>query len=268
LQTTSAGDLNGDGFADLIVQWAYGITTPQTELRVFFGGTTIANTPDLSIPGPYVNYYTLQHSGRVGDLNGDGFEDIALTALSDEGTSGGVVQFFAGGLHPTPAAVNVATTAATYWVEAVGDVDGDGFDDALIVLAETNYSLYRGAAKLPTAVAMTWSDATTASAVGSFDLDRDGFSDFVIGTNAYASILYHGSAASPSRVTNGLSHLTSSRVVAFSDHDGDGRPDFVGMDNSTSEASIQWAGSDGTTDPRAFIVRLPLDAMFSGQLVR
>ena len=96
MQTTSAGDLNGDGFADLIVQWAYGITTPKTELRVFFGGIAVANTPDLSIPGRYVNDYTLQHSGRVGDLNGDGFEDIALTAFSDERANGGMVQLFVG----------------------------------------------------------------------------------------------------------------------------------------------------------------------------
>ena len=49
IQTTSAGDMNGDGFADLIVQWAYSVTVPQTELRLFFGGTIISSTPD---PGP------------------------------------------------------------------------------------------------------------------------------------------------------------------------------------------------------------------------
>src|SRR5262245_18256226 len=108
LQTKSAGDMNGDGFADLIVQWAYGITTPQTELRIFFGGTATANTPDLSIPGPYVSYYTLQQSGRVGDLNGDGFEDVALTARSDDGATEGVVQLFTGGIRPTGTPVSIA----------------------------------------------------------------------------------------------------------------------------------------------------------------
>ncbi|HMF43211.1 MAG TPA: VCBS repeat-containing protein [Polyangia bacterium] len=268
IQTNSAGDLNGDGFADLIVQWAYSITTPQTELRIFFGNTVIANIPDLSIPGPYVNAYTLNHSGRVGDLNGDGFEDIALTAISDGGSNGGLVQLFAGGPHPTATAVDIATNAATYQIESVGDVDRDGFDDALIVLAGTNYALYRGAATLPVSVAKTWTDTTTSAAAGGFDIDGDGFSDFLVGTNAAAPILYRGATTGPSAVLNGLSHLTGSSIVAFSDHDGDGRPDFIGMSSPFSYPSMQWAGSDGTTDPRAFIVRLPADVMLYGQLVR
>jgi hypothetical protein len=268
MQTTSAGDLNGDGFADLIVQWAYGITTPTTELRVFFGGTAVANTPDLSIPGPYLNDYTLQHSGRVGDLNGDGFEDIALTAFSDERANGGTVQLFVGGAHPTSTAVSITTTAAEYRVEPIGDVNQDGFDDVLIVHPGASYALYRGAATITTTVAMTWNDATASSATGGFDLDRDGFSDFVVGTTAFMSILYRGGATNPARVASGISRLTSSTIVAFSDHDGDGRPDFVGLDSSNGPASIQWAGSDGTTDPRSFIVRLPDDVMFHGELVR
>jgi hypothetical protein len=63
--------------------------------------------------------------------------------------------------------------------------------------------------------------------------------------------------------------LNTPGVVASSDHDGDGRVDIVGISTSPEGvASIQWAGSDGTTDPRAFIVGLPVDAMFSGKLVR
>jgi hypothetical protein len=267
MQTTSAGDLNGDGFADLIVQWGYVVTTPMAELRIFFGGPALANTPDLSIIGPYATDYSLRNSGRIGDLNGDGFEDIALAAF-DGPSKSGVVQVFAGDRHPTAVAVSIATTNTTYQIERVGDVNGDGFDDALIILAGTNYALYRGAATLPTTVAMTWNDTTTSSAVGGFDIDRDGFSDFIIGTSD-KTILYRGAANGPTIVMNGLAHLLRAAVIGFSDHDGDGRPDFIGVDRSDfSNARIQWLGSDGTTDPRAFDVRVPVDVTFNGQLVR
>jgi hypothetical protein len=267
MQTTSAGDLNGDGFADLIVQWGYVNTTPATELRIFFGGAAIANTPDLSIPGPYASDYTLRNSGRVGDLNGDGFEDIALAAF-DGPSQMGVVQFFAGGSKPTSAAVSVPTSNSTYLVEPAGDIDNDGFDDALIVLPGVNYALYRGSATLRTTTFMTWIDMTSSSARGGFDIDRDGFSDFVIGTTTNAPILFRGGIGSPSVILSGLSRLIVSSTVGVSDHDGDGRPDFVGVESESNGGSILWAGSDGTIDPRAVTVRLPVDLTFKGQLVR
>jgi len=266
MQTTSAGDLNGDGFADLIVQWDYTATIPTTELRIFFGGMAIANTPDLSIPGPYSHAFTMQHSGRAGDLNGDGFEDIALTAL-DGSSNTALVQFFAGAPHPTGTAISVPLAIASYQVERVGDVDGDGFDDALIVLPGTSYALYRGAATLPTNVDLTWSEVMTSSAAGGFDIDRDGFTDFLVGTTGSLPILYRGTSALPTSVPNGLSHMTGSSIVAFSDHDGDGRPDFIGVSDPASDPSVQWLGSDATTNPPSVNIYLPTGARFNG-LVR
>ena len=270
MQTTSAGDMNGDGFADLIVQWGYSVTTPATELRIFFGGTSLANTPDLSIPGPYVNDYTLQHSGRVGDLNGDGFEDIALTAFSDGGSNGGVIEIFAGGAQPTAtAAASISTTVGSYQIHSAGDLNGDGFGDAVVVLAGTGYYLYSGASHLPTTFASTSANTTASDAMGGFDLDGDGFPDFAVGTSGQAPLLYRGTAAGPTLVSSGLSHLTASAIIGFSDNDGDGRPDIVGTSGQTSGAALEWAGSDGTTNPRVVFLQPPTTTVtFSGLIVK
>jgi hypothetical protein len=270
MQTTSAGDMNGDGFADLIVQWAYNQTTPSTELRIFFGGPALANTPDLSIPGPYVNDYTLQHSGRVGDLDGDGFEDIALTAFSDGGSNGGVIEIFAGGAHPrATAAASISTTSGSYQIAPAGDVNHDGYDDAVVVLAGTGFYLYSGARQLPTMFAGTWADTTARDVAGGFDIDSDGFTDFVIGTSSQAPLLYRGTAAVPTAVTSGFSHLTASAIVGFSDNDGDGRPDVVGTSGQMTGATLEWAGSDATTNPRVSFLQLSAASVaLSGLIVK
>ncbi|HEY4395743.1 MAG TPA: VCBS repeat-containing protein [Polyangia bacterium] len=272
MQTTSAGDFNGDGFADLIVQWGYNQTTPATQLRIFYGGTTLANTPDLTIPGPYVNDYTLQHTGRIGDVNGDGYEDIALTAFSDGGSNGGTIQIFAGGAQPTATAtVSLSTTSGSYEIQGVGDLNGDGYGDAVVVLSGTGYYLYSGASHHGATFDGTFTDATARDAAGGFDIDVDGLSDFLVGTSAQAPILYRGTATGPAAVASGLSHLGESVIVGFSDNDGDGRPDFLGSSGqgSTSGQPLQWAGSDGTTNPRVSYLQLSdTTAQLSGQIVR
>src|SRR6185312_314434 len=228
MKTTSAGDLNGDGFSDLIVQWGYQLTTPQTELRIFFGGPSLANTPDLSIPGPYTEDHTLQRSGRVGDVNGDGFEDIALTA-ADGAAGTGTVEIFTGGPQPraTPT-VSLSTAAVTYDIGPAGDVNGDGFDDAVVVNPGTGYYLYAGAAKLPATLTNTWSDPDTSDALGGFDIDGDGLSDVVIGSTTRSPHLYRGTIGGLALVSGGAANLTTSALVGFSDHDGDGLPDLIG----------------------------------------
>jgi len=273
LQTSAAGDLNGDGFADLLVQWNYSITTPQTELRLFWGGNSLSNTPDLRIPGPYVNAYTLIDSGRIGDVNGDGFEDIALTAF-DGSAGAAVMQIFAGGDIPVgvPAA-SVDTLAGSNVIVRVGDVDADGYDDLVTVQKGAEYRLYKGFATLPTKFASTWPDTSASNGAGAFDIDGDQVSDFVVGaipaTPAVSPILYRGSTTGPIAVSGALAFLDASQTIGVSDNDGDGRPDFVGSLYQSGSAKLEWAGSDGTTNPR--VVRLYVSdpsASFTGDFAR
>lgn len=275
MQTNSAGDLNGDGFADVIVQWGYNLTSPQTELRIFWGAGALSNTADLSIPGPYVSDYTLQHSGRIGDVNGDGFEDIALTALSDGGgASGGLLQIFAGGEHPTTTPVaSVVTEMGSYSIAPAGDVNADGYDDLVTVVPSTGYQLYEGASKLPTTFARSWIDAASSSAAGGFDLDGDGFADFVIGRSsgsvAAPTAFYRGSVTGPSAVSGGLALLYVAETISVSDNDGDGRPDVAGASSQSASTSVVWAGSNGSTNPpSAQLLLSDRNAQLTGQLVR
>jgi hypothetical protein len=275
MQTNSAGDLNGDGLPDLIVQWADSGTTPQNELRIFYGGPTLAGTPDLSIPGPYAAAGTLHHSGRVGDMNGDGLDDIALTASTD---TAGVIQIFAGGTQPSLTAMGtINTPAGTYQIEPAGDITGDGYDDAVVVLAGSGYSLVTGdwtpwnQNPLPlSAFVYSGTAPSAAGMVGGFDIDGDSVPDFAIGDlTPGAPLLYRWSNNGPTVVSGGLANLTASTILGYSDHDGDGRPDLIGTSGPMSGATIEWAGGDGTTNPA--VVQLHLSsaaALFTGLIAR
>ena len=167
-------------------------------------------------------------------------------------------------------AQGVADTLRTLGnVHSAGDLNGDGFGDAVVVLAGTGYYLYSGASQLPSTFASTTANTTASDAVGGFDLDGDGFPDFAVGTSGQAPLLYRGTAAGPTAVASGLSHLTASAIIGFSDNDGDGRPDIVGTSGQVSSPSLVWAGSDGTTNPRVAFLQPPTTAVvFSGLVVK
>jgi FG-GAP-like repeat len=156
----------------------------------------------------------------------------------------------------------------SYQIHSAGDLNGDGFGDAVVVLPGTGYYLYSGASHLPTTFASTSANTTASDAAGDFDLDGDGVPDFAVGTSGQAPLLYRGTAAGPALVSNGLSHVTASAIIGFSDNDGDGRPDIVGTSGQTSAPSLQWAGSDGTTNPRVVYLQPPTSVAFNGLIVK
>ncbi|MBW2736443.1 MAG: FG-GAP repeat protein, partial [Deltaproteobacteria bacterium] len=146
-RSVSAGDVNGDGYADLIVGAYYqdNIKSHEGTTYVFFGSATgPATAPDIALDNP-LNQEDGQFGRSVasaGDLNGDGYGDLIVGASGQdnpESNEGTAYVYFGSPTGPlaTPNVTfdNPLDQADRYfsnWVAGCGDVNGDGYDDLIV----------------------------------------------------------------------------------------------------------------------------------------
>jgi hypothetical protein len=119
-------DFNGDGLGDLAV----GVKGATSQVRVFPGGRSgVATTPAQTLTGGAGFGDEL---GPAGDLDGDGFGDLAVWTSGPPQT----VTVYRGGPAGLSAPVTFAAPAADQFsqmrVLSAGDADGDGYGDLLV----------------------------------------------------------------------------------------------------------------------------------------
>jgi hypothetical protein len=153
LSTATAGDVNGDGYSDVIIG-AYRYDNGETdEGRAFVyhgstsgldvGGTRPTGTPanaDWSVESDDPGAELGKSVATAGDFNDDGYADVIVGArLLDNGeTDEGAAWLYYGsasGLSATPAwTVEGDQTSAEFGVSvaSAGDVNGDGASDVII----------------------------------------------------------------------------------------------------------------------------------------
>jgi len=83
-----AGDVNRDGYDDVVVTGCQYVADDQVRVaQIFYGGRYMDDDPDITLKGP-VGYYWNDNFdrcsvSRAGDLNGDGFGDFIVGCPSD-----------------------------------------------------------------------------------------------------------------------------------------------------------------------------------------
>lgn len=167
-QLLSAGDMNGDGAEDLILR--PGLTDWATDLVVLPGGVGGPGaTPLWRLSSAVPARSHAEFAAALGDVNGDGYDDIAAGA--DYGEEPVFIAY--GG----PTGLQSVVSMSIHPPTAVGDFDGDGFDDVV-----SRGAIYRGSAAgltpYPRWVLGDLDSRLPPSALGG-DLDGDGHPDLV-----------------------------------------------------------------------------------------
>ena len=72
-----SGDLNGDGYDDIILADPDSVYRMRGRIRIYLGGEELVNNPDYVIIGDS-SMYRLGMNCTTGDLNGDGYDDLIV----------------------------------------------------------------------------------------------------------------------------------------------------------------------------------------------
>ena len=248
----SAGDVNGDGFSDVIIG-----APGQNRIGqafVYLGSPSgLSTTPAWSASGEPQNIAEFGHAvAGAGDVNGDGFGDVIVGEPFLPGPGGcpigrAFVYFGSSqGLSTAPGWVmdgdgncfNLNPSPFGSHVASAGDVDGDGYGDILVGGARFGTLLFHGSPAGPSHTP-AWTGYGIAETAG--DVDGDRYGDVVLGTSAYSNgqqaegaiFIYLGSrtglSANPALVleSDQAGANLGNAVGSAGDTDGDGRGNVI-----------------------------------------
>jgi len=298
---SGAGDINGDGFDDIIVAAHLnddGGTDDEGAVYIFFGASDLSGTKslggaqsaDVTILGKAANDFLGNGVSGAGDINGDGFDDIVVGAPFNDDGAGGIggvndnegaayIFFGASNLSGTKslgkgasADVTILGKAASDFlgrnVSGAGDINGDGFDDSFLGaygydISGTNQEgaayIFFGASNLSgtkslgevqsadvTILGKAASDQLGRNVSGAGDINDDGYDDIIVGAarnddggsnNEGAAYIFFGSTTLSGTKDTGSADVTflgkaagdqlGRGVSGLGDVNADGIPDVI-----------------------------------------
>ena len=275
VSVSGAGDVNGDGFADLIVGAAQddnnGADAGSARVLSGLNGSVLYT---FNGDSPF-DFFGVSVSG-AGDVDGDGYADLIVGARGDDnnGERSGSARVFSGLDGSILYTFDGDSAADTFGasVSGAGDVNGDGFADLIVGAAQDdNNGFSSGSARvfsgLDGSILFTFDgdsaiDLFGISVSGAGDVDGDGFADLIVGArrddnngdSSGSARVFSGADGSVLYTFNGDSPFDffGGSVSGAGDVDGDGFADLIvgahlDDNNGTDSGSARvFSGFDGS----------------------
>jgi len=223
LDIAGGGDINGDGYSDLLISRdsvngsiEQCSQFPRGEILVFTGGASglpaVPSQIVLPTYGSDPDSRRFEAVAFAGDVNADGYDDVIAGSPSawwdpDAPDYPGLVELYLGttsGLATTPAWSvwgDMDNRRLGSLVSTAGDINADGFADLLVAvqgnwLVPGSVRVYLGSATGP-AASPSWSVSLTIplSIAAAGDVNADGFGDILVGAADGVARVYEGSSS-------------------------------------------------------------------------
>ena len=264
---SAAGDVNSDGYSDVIVG-AYGyVGSGSGRAYIYFGSSSMNNIADFTVTGESATSVFGYSVAGAGDVNGDGFSDVLIGSHGFSGNTGkAYIYFGAFNMSASPSVIMTGEASNDFFgreVSSAGDVNADGYSDWIVGAdnASKAYLYFGGPSANNAADLILYGQSAGygfgASVSSAGDLNRDGYSDIIIGEYRYNNLtgrayVYFGGAsmnAIDDVVLNGETANSNfgACVSLAGDVNGDGNTDMIvsasGYNSGTGRAYIYKSNS-------------------------
>ncbi|MEQ8764163.1 MAG: IPT/TIG domain-containing protein [Planctomycetota bacterium] len=182
---SSLGDIDSDTVPDFGAGLTATSSSPNGAVRVFAGGNPTQVQISIDAPDPLVEDFGID-IGRIGDLDGDGFEDVLIGSRGDGISTFGAAFAFTSGTRQELLRLGGSNGGpfATGPVTRLPDRDGDGLEE-LAYAAEGRVRIVSGANGDLIDEIDVGSPISALRAAG--DMDLDGAVDIAVGSATFGA---------------------------------------------------------------------------------